>query len=69
MAPPSIPPPNRNTGLTPDKNFVDENWDEDSPIKMRNFERDDEEEGGEEEKEDRPAGVQADQNFATEDWD
>ncbi|GMH99609.1 hypothetical protein TrVE_jg1805 [Triparma verrucosa] len=68
MKPPSMAPPSiASTGLTPDKNFVEENWDEDSPspikskVKARTRQ-------AEEEKQEL-GGVKADANFVEEDWD
>ncbi|GMH69881.1 hypothetical protein TL16_g05266 [Triparma laevis f. inornata] len=72
MKPPSMaPPPSRSTGLTPDKNFVEDNWDDDSPspIKSKMKARTREVEEEEEKRDPNLGGVQADANFVEEDWD
>jgi hypothetical protein len=69
IPPPTMAPPQVNagkTGLTPDKKWVDENWDEDSPQKpkvIRRAGKEESKEGG------GGGGVTADANFVEEDWD
>ena len=65
--PPTSPPPRIKTGLTPDKNFLEENWDDSpTPVKVKNRS------GTQESKcsqEDEPISIRADHNFVDDDWD
>ncbi len=67
MGPPPTMPPPRQTGLTPDKNFVDEDWD--SSPSPTNRKSSNPRQNREESKEERPVGIKADVNFVEEDWD